>query len=212
MLRREGERVILTSYFFILDYGEMPMASAQDYYDASRRAVTSGRNRPIQDLSSGYYYEHPHQSVRSMHPLLTSALSSRRHYNSRYNYSNEHYQQQQPSARFNPKRSSKRGGLSAVSTRPQKSQVNNGSNNNNNSHPRHHSVSDNDQKEGEEWETASESSTNMRTGHHDNNGSGHQPTNDNGSNHRGRTPPKKSFSSQRYSRHVSSHRNLRFAF
>ena len=211
MLRREGERVILTSYFFILDYGEMPMASAQDYYDASRRAVTSGRNRPIQDLSSGYYYEHPHQSVRSMHPLLTSALSSRRHYNSRYNYSNEHYQQQQPSARFNPKRSSKRGGLSAVSTRPQKSQVNNGSNNNN-SHPRHHSVSDNDQKEGEEWETASESSTNMRTGHHDNNGSGHQPTNDNGSNHRGRTPPKKSFSSQRYSRHVSSHRSLRFAF
>ena len=39
----------------------MPMASTQDYYGATRRTATSGRNRPIQDLSTGYYYEHPQQ-------------------------------------------------------------------------------------------------------------------------------------------------------
>ncbi|CAF4154839.1 unnamed protein product, partial [Adineta steineri] len=50
---------------------------------------------------------------------------------------------------------------------------------------------------GEEWETASESSTNMRNGHYDNNGINNQQTNETKSVNRGRTPPKKSFSSQR---------------
>lgn len=88
---------------------------------------------------------------------------------------------------------SKRGGGGGSSNnhhRQAKQVTVNGNNNNNNTTFRHHSTSDNDQKEGEEWETASESSTNMRNGHDDTN-----PTNK--SLHRGRTPPKKSFSSQR---------------
>lgn len=88
-------------------------------------------------------------------------------------------------------RSKRGGGGSSNNHHRQAKQVTvNGNNNNNNTTFRHHSTSDNDQKEGEEWETASESSTNMRNGHDDTN-----PTNK--SLHRGRTPPKKSFSSQR---------------
>ena len=86
-----------------------------------------------------------------------------------------------------------------ITNRPQKQAITNGSNNNNNN-IRHHSVSDNDQKEGEEWETASESSTNMRNGHYDNTST----ANESKSIHRGRTPPKKSFSSQRYVEQSSS--------
>lgn len=67
-------------------------------------------------------------------------------------------------------------------------------------HIRHPSASDNEQKEGEEWETASESSANMRPIHTDTN---QQPTtkptvHDTKSTNRDRTPPKKSFASQRY--------------
>jgi hypothetical protein len=57
-------------------------------------------------------------------------------------------------------------------------------------------------KEGEEWETASESSANMRTSHHDNTQQ-QQPikstaVNETKPTNRDRTPPKKSFLSQRY--------------
>lgn len=108
-----------------------------------------------------------------------------RHYNNRYNYSNENYQKKRPA-----NKNSKRISTSAINNR----QPTNGSNNNN----RHHSTSDNDQKEGEEWETASESSTNMRNDHYDTNAINSEQTNETKpSNHRGRTPPKKSFSSQR---------------
>ncbi len=116
-----------------------------------------------------------------------------RHYNNRYNYSNEHYQQQQQQPRSTNK-NSKRGNSTTINNRQHKQQIINGNNNNN---FRHHSTSDNDQKEGEEWETASESSTNMRNGHYDNSGINNQQTNEIKSIHRGRTPPKKSFSSQR---------------
>ena len=117
-------------------------------------------------------------------------LNTFRHYNNRYNnYSNEHYQQ---SSRQTTKHT-KRNGTSAINNRPQKQHVVNGNTNNTNNNHRHHSTSDNDQKEGEEWETASESSMNMRNGHYDNN----QSTNEIKAVHRGRTPPKKSFSSQR---------------
>ena len=78
-------------------------------------------------------------------------------------------------------------------------------------HPRHHSSSDNEQKEGEEWETASESSTNMRNGHHENHSMGTKTMNNEmKSTHQDRTPPpappvppptaplpKKSFANQR---------------
>ncbi len=112
-----------------------------------------------------------------------------RHYNNRYNYSNDHYQAQPHSKN----KTSKRGRTLTINNRQQKPAIINGSNNNNNN-IRHHSVSDNDQKEGEEWETASESSTNMRNGHYDNNST----ANETKTIHRGRTPPKKSFSNQRY--------------
>lgn len=93
---------------------------------------------------------------------------------------------------MNSQSRSKRGVGSSNNHHRQAKQVtiNGTNNNNNNTNFRHHSTSDNDQKEGEEWETASESSTNMRNGHDDTN-----PTSK--SLHRGRTPPKKSFSSQR---------------
>ncbi len=118
-----------------------------------------------------------------------------RHYNNRYNYSNEHYPQQQQQRSAN--KNSKRGVASTINNRQPKQQTINGINNKNNNNIRHHSVSDNDQKEGEEWETASESSTNMRNGHYDNSGINNQQTNETKSINRGKTPPKKSFSSQR---------------
>lgn len=114
-----------------------------------------------------------------------------RHYNNRYNYSNDQYHQRSTN------KTSKRGDTTTASTIKNRQRSINGNNNNNNH--RHHSISDNDLKEGEEWETASESSTNMRNGHYDNNGMNNQQTNDIKSiNNRGRTPPKKSFSSQRF--------------
>jgi hypothetical protein len=118
--------------------------------------------------------------------------------------------------RSNTKKNSKRGHVSTnavtsnVTSRSSKTRVNNGnhlSNSKNHHHQqqqhqpqhgvRHRSTSDNDQKEGEEWETASESSTNMRNGHYDSNGTNNVSTNTMKSMPRGRTPPKKSFSSQR---------------
>ncbi|CAF3592208.1 unnamed protein product [Rotaria sp. Silwood1] len=159
----------------------MQMASAHNYYGTTRRTAHNGRNTHMHDLSSGYYYEHPKQ-----------------HYNNRYNYSNEHYpqQQQQQQQQRSTNKNSKRGGSSTTNNRQQ---IINGSssNNNNNNIFRHHSTSDNDQKEGEEWETASESSTNMRNGHYDTNTINTEQTNETKTIHRGRTPPKKSFSSQR---------------
>ncbi|CAF4518616.1 unnamed protein product, partial [Rotaria magnacalcarata] len=96
------------------------------------------------------------------------------------------YQQQRPT-----NKNSKRGGTSTINNR----QPTNGTNNTNNN--RHHSTSDNDLKEGEEWETASESSTNMRNDPYDTNAINSEQTNETkSSTHRGRTPPKKSFSSQ----------------
>jgi hypothetical protein len=119
-------------------------------------------------------------------------FATSRHYNNRYNYSNDHYQQQSRSNNKNSKRGGG-GGTLTITNRQPKQAIINGSNNNNNNNFRHHSISDNDQKEGEEWETASESSTNMRNGHYDNTST----TNETKTIHRGRTPPKKSFSSQR---------------
>ncbi len=119
-----------------------------------------------------------------------------RHYNNRYNYSNDHYQQQQQQPPRSNNKNSKRVGSLTINNRQQKQAIINGSNNNNNNN-RHHSISDNDQKEGEEWETASESSTNMRNGHYDNTGLNNSTTNETKSINRGRTPPKKSFSNQR---------------
>ncbi|CAF3579594.1 unnamed protein product [Rotaria sp. Silwood1] len=164
------------------EYEAMQMASAHNYYGTTRRTAHNGRNTHMHDLSSGYYYEHPKQ-----------------HYNNRYNYSNEHYpqqQQQQQQQQRSTNKNSKRGGSSTTNNRQQ---IINGSssNNNNNNNFRHHSTSDNDQKEGEEWETASESSTNMRNGHYDTNTINTEQTNETKTIHRGRTPPKKSFSSQR---------------
>ncbi|CAF0891877.1 unnamed protein product [Adineta ricciae] len=157
----------------IQEYDTMSMTGTHNYYGTTRRMANNGRNTHIHDLSSNYYYEHPQQ-----------------HYNNRYNnYSNEHYQQ---SSRQTTKHT-KRNGTSAINNRHQKQHVVNGDTNNTNNNHRHHSTSDNDQKEGEEWETASESSMNMRNGHYDNN----QSTNEIKAVHRGRTPPKKSFSSQR---------------
>ncbi|UJR31210.1 hypothetical protein I4U23_018714 [Adineta vaga] len=162
------------------EYESMQMTDTHNYYGSTRRTAHNGRNNHMHDLSSNYYYEHPQQQ----------------HYNNRYNnYSNEHYSQ---SSRQITKRSKRGGagsnGASTINNRQQKQHIVNGNNNNtNNNNFRHHSTSDNDQKEGEEWETASESSTNMRNGHSDNN----QQINEIKSVHRGRTPPKKSFSSQR---------------
>lgn len=84
-----------------------------------------------------------------------------------------------------------------MKNRQPKPQTVNGSNNNNNNSFRHHSISDNDQKEGEEWETASESSTTMRNDQYDTNAINTEQTNETKSNHRGRTPTKTIFPSQR---------------
>ncbi|CAF1064051.1 unnamed protein product [Rotaria sordida] len=159
------------------DYEAMQMAAAHNYYGTTHRTAHNGRNTHMHDLSSDYYYEYPKQ-----------------HYNNRYNYSNEHYQQRSTN------KNSKRGSSSIINNRQPKQQIINGSssnNNNNNNNVRHHSTSDNDQKEGEEWETASESSTNMRNGHYDTNAINTEQTNETKTIHRGKTPPKKSFSSQR---------------
>jgi len=140
----------------------------QHYYNNSRR------NPTMQDTSSsGYYYEHPQQQ----------------------NYNQSQYNnfpcESSQSVRVQPKKHSKRGGTTpSTHQRAVKTRLNNGN------HHRHHSTSDNDPKEGEEWETASESSTNMRNGHQDNHHP-HSSTATTSTNHRGRTPPQKSFSSQR---------------
>lgn len=155
------------------DYESLP---TQHYYNNSRR------NPTMQDASSsGYYYEHPQQ----------------KNYKNQYN---NFPSETSHSVRVQSKKQSKRGGSATTAAtttlthRHVKTRLNNGNHSNTNHH-RHHSTSDNDPKEGEEWETASESSTNMRNGHPDNHP--HSSTTATATNHRGRTPPKKTFSSQR---------------
>ncbi|CAF0765008.1 unnamed protein product [Adineta steineri] len=115
------------------------------------------RNSHKHDLSSNYYYEHP-----------------LKHYNNRYNYSHEHYQQQRPTN----KKHSKRSDASIIQNQQQRQPIVNGSGSNKNNNFRHHSINDSDQKEGEEGETASEPSTNMRNGHYDNTRIKNQQTNE----------------------------------
>ncbi|CAF1301437.1 unnamed protein product [Adineta steineri] len=67
------------------------------------------------------------------------------HYNNRYNYSNEYYQQQ----RSTNNKHSKRGGASITQYQQQRQLTFNGSGSNHNNFP-HYSISDNNQKEGEE--------------------------------------------------------------
>ncbi len=113
-----------------------------------------------------------------------------RRYNNRYSYSTDHYQHQNPTRSTN--KTSKRGSSATTATERQQTKA---LTNTGNVDLHHQSVSDNEQKEGEEWETASESSANMRNNHHETN---HQAsTNEIKSTNRDRTPPKKSFSSQR---------------
>ncbi|CAF4271638.1 unnamed protein product, partial [Adineta steineri] len=159
------------------EYESMQM-NTHDYYGTNRRTTRGGRNSRMQDLSGGYYYEHPQQR-----------------YNSRYNYSNEHYQQH-PTRTSN--KTTKRGGSSSITDRQQTKQKTNSGSNSTSINIGHQSVSDNEQKEGEEWETASESSANMRNSHHDTNQQAVKSiSNEIKSTTRDRTPPKKSFSSQR---------------
>ncbi|CAF1097369.1 unnamed protein product [Rotaria sordida] len=164
------------------DYDAVQM-NAHNYYGTSRRTTRGGRNTRMHDLSGGYYYEHPQQR-----------------YNSRYNYLNEHYQQH-PTHSTN--KTTKRTGSSTITAdrqqHKQQTTKGNNNNNNNNTNLRPQSASDNEQKEGEEWETASESSANMRSTHTDTNQqqSIKSTTNETKSTDRDRTPPKKSFSSQR---------------
>jgi hypothetical protein len=116
-----------------------------------------------------------------------------RRYNNRYNYSTDHYQQQQQQHQTRPINKTTKRGTSTVTSidrQQNKQPINN--NNNNNLH--HQSVSDNEQKEGEEWETASESSANMRNSQQQTIKS---TINETKTINRDRTPPKKSFSSQR---------------
>ncbi|CAF2823948.1 unnamed protein product [Rotaria sp. Silwood2] len=170
------------------DYDAIQM-NAHNYYGTSRRTTRGGRNTRMHDLSGGYYYEQPQQR-----------------YNNRYNYSNEHYQQQYSVNKTTKRTSSATATTTTTTTstdrQPNKQQItkgNNINNNNNNINLRHQSASDNEQKEGEEWETASESSANMRSGHTDTNQqqSVRSTTNETKPTNRDRTPPKKSFASQR---------------
>jgi len=164
------------------DYDSMPMNS-QTYYSSSRRGGSNGR---MQDLSSVYYYNQ----------------SQSRYHNQYNNYSNEHYS----TSRSNT-RTAKRGSSTKLTNRehqttkqssPTAAATTTTATTSNSIHQRHHSSSDNEQKEGEEWETASESSTNMRNGHQETNSTVVKPTtNEIKSIVRDRTPPKKSFSSQR---------------
>lgn len=82
-------------------------------------------------------------------------LTSRQH-NQQYSYPNT------------KKLVNKRGQASMIVHRQGKMTTNNGNYRSKNSNYPHHSTSDNDQKEAEEWETASESSTNVRNGHYEN--------------------------------------------
>ncbi|CAF1070385.1 unnamed protein product [Adineta steineri] len=66
------------------------------------------------------------------------------HYNNRYNYSNEHYQQQRPTNNTH----SKCGGAALIQNQQQRQLTFNGSGSNHNNFP-HYSISDNNQKEGE---------------------------------------------------------------
>lgn len=102
--------------------------------------------------------------------------------NNRYSYSTDHYQKQNQT-RVGPK-TNKRGNSATTDRSQVKSTSNIAAGNS----------SDNEQKEGEEWETASESSANMRNNHHDNDP---PSTTDNKPINRERTPPKKSYASQR---------------
>lgn len=109
-------------------------------------------------------------------------ISLYRRYNSRYSYSTDHYQKQSQNRPGN--KTSKRGNSATADHSQTKPTTNAGTTN----------LSDNEQKEGEEWETASESSANMRNNHHEND----QPiTTEIKPTNRDRTPPKKSFASQR---------------
>ncbi|CAF1427003.1 unnamed protein product [Adineta steineri] len=65
----------------------MQMSGTHNYYGSVRRVAHGGRYSHTHDLSSNYYYEH-----------------RQKHYNNRYNYSNEHYQQQRPTNKKHPKR------------------------------------------------------------------------------------------------------------
>lgn len=116
--------------------------------------------------------------------FLLECLCYSRRYNTRYGYSTGHYQQQQSQTRSGNK-NNKRANSATTDRQQTKPTINTGTNN----------LSDNDQKEGEEWETASESSANMRINHHESD----PPANSieiKPINHE-RTPPKKSFASQR---------------
>ena len=119
----------------------------------------------------------------SIHPSnLDLNISFSRRYNSRYSYSTDHYQKQSQNRPAN--KMNKRGNSATTDHSQTKSTINAGPAN----------LSDNEQKEGEEWETASESSANMRNNHHENDqpiATEIKPIN------RDRTPPKKSFASQR---------------
>ena len=121
-----------------------------------------------------------------------------RRYNSRYSYSTDPYSQSRSQTRSTTKTSKRGGSASAIDRKQTKSRTI--SNTNNTSSSLHQqSVSDNELKEGEEWETASESSGIVRSNHQD---SSQQPANkstadDDTPSNRDRTPPKKSFSSQR---------------
>ncbi|CAF0982507.1 unnamed protein product [Adineta ricciae] len=162
------------------DYDAMQM-TGHNYYGTTRLTARGGRNTHIQDLSTGYYYEHPQQR-----------------YNSRYNYSTDPYSQSRSQTRSITK-TTKRGGLSSATDRKQTKSKTVSNSNNTSSNLHQQSVSDNELKEGEEWETASESSGIMRSNHQD---GSQQPANkstaaDDTSGNRDRTPPKKSFSSQR---------------
>jgi hypothetical protein len=152
-----------------------------------------------------------------------------RRYHQQYNYSGEHYGTASQHQTRATAKIGKRGATTKTMDRSQHKRTSpirthatmsiatiatTSTNNNNNHHLfRHQSASDNDQKEGEEWETASESSTNMRNGHHDNNQVLLvQPIKSNMHEtqivNRDRTPPKKSFFNQRQVTVIESNRSI----
>ncbi|CAF2085782.1 unnamed protein product [Rotaria magnacalcarata] len=163
--------------------------SSHNYYATGHRTTRGSRTARMHDLSGGYYYEHPQQR-----------------YNNRYNYSNEHYAQQHQV--HVPNKTIKRAGSSTATNDRQQTKQQTMKGSNAIINPRLQSASDNEQKEGEEWETASESSANMRSAGHPevNPQVAKSITSETKSTHRDRTPPKKSFSSQRplNSRHTET--------
>ena len=106
--------------------------------------------------------KHPQQYVSKFIFISLFSIFHRR-YNNRYNYSNEHYQQHQTRSL---NKTTKRGGSSSA-TATDRHQTKPATISGSTTNLRHQSASDNEQKEGEEWETASESSANMRNVHHD---------------------------------------------